>query len=167
MQQPPHLLMIKYKSSLLGNFSRQKAKRLLHWGQKDEKLLGLEGLQEISVSISCVCNGVPCCLSKRHCRTAYVWKARYVFLFPEKRFLLLQSCKDSEEILLFLSAMHETEHEPLRCPHTIPALESVPKSKSSGMVDPPQLYAPLLLLPPRSVCGGESRCQTPRGWAFQ
>lgn len=34
MQQPPQLLMIKYNAYLLGNFSGQKAKSSIHWGQK-------------------------------------------------------------------------------------------------------------------------------------
>lgn len=69
----------------------------------------------------------------------------------------------TQKILLFLSAMHEMEYKPLWCPYTILVLRSVSQSSSSGVVDPPELYAPLLLLPPSLVCGGESRCQMPRG----
>lgn len=96
MQQPPQLLMIKYRSSLLRNFL---GKRLLD--QKDEKLLGSKDLQEIAICISC--DAVSSCLPKRHCSTGYVWKAKYVFLFPEKWFLLLQCFKDSENIAFPLS----------------------------------------------------------------
>lgn len=107
MQQPPQLiLMIKYKSSLLSNFSRQKGKRLSHWGWKDEKLLGLEDLQEITVPISV--KGVLVASLKVTVEQPVDGKPS---MFLQRRGH--SSCKGSEKILLFLSAMHEMEHKPL------------------------------------------------------
>lgn len=168
MQQPPQLLMIKYKGCLLGNFSGQKARSLPPWAQKAEELLGLQGdLGEIAVSISYVCNRVSSCLPKRHCRTACVWEAKHVFSFQRGEPSSCQPVRSHGKYSP--SSQPRVGWSTSHCDAPMPPL--LPGQRLRASFQAWWILPSFMLLSSssltRSVCGGGRKCQMAWVWPFE